>query len=208
MTLTGNTVGTIADTLYIISNTNDRADSTFVISVTGEVVGDIPVIEAIPTQLAFDEINRGQEVKQSFVVKNGGLSPVEVSDFAVEIEGVEYTATFVPSVVTVSPGDSVGVSVSLVLMGVLPKQGVGTIYIASNKKDIERYALSFSFQISLSSRADFNADGAVDVRDFLIFIKAFGSVQAKDAQYDLDDDGIVGVGDFLLFVSVFGTGLE
>ena len=208
LTLTGNTVGTVIDTLYITSNNNDQKNSTYVISVTGEVVEGFPVLEVTPTQLAFDEINRGQEIKQSFVVKNGGLSPLEVSDFAVDIEGVEYTATFVPSEVTVSPGDSVGVSVSLVFMGVLPKQGVGTIYIVSNKQDIERYALSFSFDVSLRSRADFNADGVVDVQDFLVFVKAFGSVQEKDAQYDLDNDGIVGVGDFLLFASVFGTGLE
>ena len=49
--------------------------------------------------------------------------------------------------------------------------------------------------------ADFDESGAVDLPDFLAFVGAYGSGQAR---YDLDGDGTVGLTDFLRFVGLFG----
>lgn len=54
---------------------------------------------------------------------------------------------------------------------------------------------------------DFNGDGNVDTKDFLLFVEAFGTQRGKagyDEKYDLDGDGAVGVSDFLIFVDNFG----
>jgi len=47
---------------------------------------------------------------------------------------------------------------------------------------------------------DFNADGAVDFSDFLLFVGSFGSA---DPVYDLDASGTVDFPDFLVFVQAF-----
>ena len=54
---------------------------------------------------------------------------------------------------------------------------------------------------------DFNADGTVNIADFLQFVAQFGLSQGDagyDARYDLDGDNTVGISDFLLFVNAFG----
>lgn len=59
-----------------------------------------------------------------------------------------------------------------------------------------------------SSIGDFNDDGAVDFRDFLLFAGSFGRRQGEptfESRFDLDADGAVAFGDFLLFVVAFGT---
>ena len=48
---------------------------------------------------------------------------------------------------------------------------------------------------------DFNGDGAVDFRDFFLFVDAFGTT---DPDFDLDDSGRVDFDDFFLFVDNFG----
>ena len=57
----------------------------------------------------------------------------------------------------------------------------------------------------LTKSCDFNADGQIDFRDFLIFANAFGSA---DSRFDLDADGRVGFGDFLRFVRVYESRSE
>ena len=52
-----------------------------------------------------------------------------------------------------------------------------------------------------SLEGDFDGDGSVGFRDFLIFAQAFGSA---DARFDLDGDGTVGFRDFLTFAQTFG----
>ena len=54
---------------------------------------------------------------------------------------------------------------------------------------------------------DFNADGTVNIADFLLFVGQFGLSQGDegyDARYDLDGDNTVGISDFLIFVNAFG----
>ena len=55
--------------------------------------------------------------------------------------------------------------------------------------------------------ADFDRNGIVDVKDFLLFVEQFGLSRddaGYDARYDLDGNGIIDVSDFLLFVNDFG----
>ena len=54
--------------------------------------------------------------------------------------------------------------------------------------------------------ADFNADGAVNFSDFLIFASGFGRRQSDPAynnSLDLNQDGEVGFSDFLIFAAAF-----
>ena len=56
-------------------------------------------------------------------------------------------------------------------------------------------------QAQRAADADFDGSGAVGLSDFLAFVGAYGSSQAK---YDLDGNGVVGLTDFLRFVGLFG----
>ena len=56
-------------------------------------------------------------------------------------------------------------------------------------------------------KPDFNADGTVNIADFLMFVGQFGLSQGDegyDARYDLDGDNTIGISDFLIFVNAFG----
>ena len=64
------------------------------------------------------------------------------------------------------------------------------------------------YSISQSPNPDFNADGTVNITDFLQFVEQFGLSQGDkgyDARYDLDGDNTVGISDFLIFVNAFGN---
>ena len=58
---------------------------------------------------------------------------------------------------------------------------------------------------------DFDNNGMVNIPDFLLFVKVFGT-SSGDATYnalmDMDGSGVVDIPDFLLFVGVFGTTCE
>ena len=56
-----------------------------------------------------------------------------------------------------------------------------------------------------SLAADFDGDGSVGFRDFLLFAQVFGGT---DPQFDLDSDGSVGFRDFLIFAQMFGKSSE
>ena len=49
--------------------------------------------------------------------------------------------------------------------------------------------------------SDFNGDGQIDFEDFLEFVNAYGS---EEARFDLDNSGRVDLADFLKFVEDFG----
>ena len=54
---------------------------------------------------------------------------------------------------------------------------------------------------------DFNADGAVDFADFLLFARGYGASLGEagyDSRFDLDGDGRVGFQDFLVFAKGYG----
>lgn len=51
---------------------------------------------------------------------------------------------------------------------------------------------------------DFNADGKVDFKDFLLFAQNFGKKGGDSVRFDLNSDGVVGFTDFLLFAAEFG----
>ena len=54
---------------------------------------------------------------------------------------------------------------------------------------------------------DFNADGAVDFADFLLFARGYGASLGEagyDSRFDLDGDGRVGFQDFLAFAKGYG----
>ena len=53
--------------------------------------------------------------------------------------------------------------------------------------------------------ADFDGSGVVDIADFLQFVDAYGTANAK---YDLDGDGVVGISDFLTFVDLYGQTVQ
>tara|TARA_B100001123_G_scaffold442047_2_gene584664 strand:- start:4033 stop:7704 length:3672 start_codon:yes stop_codon:yes gene_type:complete len=52
-----------------------------------------------------------------------------------------------------------------------------------------------------SALADFNEDGSVTFSDFILFVQAYGS---SNARFDLDTDGKVGFGDFIIFANLYG----
>ncbi len=61
--------------------------------------------------------------------------------------------------------------------------------------------------VSALSRLDFDGNGVVDTRDFLMFINNFGLSEGDvgfEAKYDLDGNGIVGVSDFIIFSEGYG----
>lgn len=57
--------------------------------------------------------------------------------------------------------------------------------------------------VSLSSlNADFDNDGFVDFRDFVLFAERFGAAEGDALyapQFDLAPDGVINLADFLLF---------
>ena len=60
-------------------------------------------------------------------------------------------------------------------------------------------------------RSDFDGDGYVGFRDFLMFVQSFGSTRESpnyESGYDLDDDGSVNFNDFLQFALVFGHSVQ
>ena len=73
----------------------------------------------------------------------------------------------------------------------------GTLYMA-NAEDRTVHRLSYLEDAEgISTKADFNRDGAVDLSDFFLFVDAFGNA---DPLFDLDDDGRVDLDDFFLFL--------
>ena len=52
-----------------------------------------------------------------------------------------------------------------------------------------------------AGNADFDGDGRVAFGDFILFVQAYGSRQAR---FDLDGNGEVGFSDFLVFSAFFG----
>ena len=51
------------------------------------------------------------------------------------------------------------------------------------------------------TEADFDGNGKIEFSDFLLFVQAYGTSQAR---YDLNDSGKVDFSDFVVFVSVYG----
>ena len=68
--------------------------------------------------------------------------------------------------------------------------------------------ITFLPQVSLGGcPTDINADGVVDVNDFLIILNQFNkhcSEKTFNCPADITDDGIVDTNDFLLFLNAFG----
>ena len=50
-------------------------------------------------------------------------------------------------------------------------------------------------------RSDFDGNGSVDFKDFVLFARAFGT---RESPYDLREDGTVDFNDFVLFAADFG----
>ena len=64
-----------------------------------------------------------------------------------------------------------------------------------------------SIGASSSPNPDFDGDGVISFRDFILFAQKFGArsgEQVYDAQYDLDSSGDIGFRDFILFAQVYG----
>jgi hypothetical protein len=64
-----------------------------------------------------------------------------------------------------------------------------------------------SIGTSSGPNPDFDGDGEVGFRDFILFAQRFGArtgEQLFDAQYDLDSNGDIGFRDFILFAQVYG----
>ena len=63
-------------------------------------------------------------------------------------------------------------------------------------------------QASAQCSGDFDKNGMVNIPDFLLFVKVFGT-SSGDATFnvlmDMDSSGDIGIPDFLLFVKVFGS---
>ena len=60
----------------------------------------------------------------------------------------------------------------------------------------------------LGLNADFNNDGAIDFRDFLLFAERFGARRSDphfNARFDLFPDGVINFADFVLFVESLTT---
>ena len=77
------------------------------------------------------------------------------------------------------------------------------------RERLEQYLESVDAQMpvpnpnySTNKSSDFNGDGQVDFEDFLEFVNAYGS---EEARFDLDNSGRVDFADFLRFVDDFGN---
>ncbi len=73
----------------------------------------------------------------------------------------------------------------------------------------ERVTLAVRVELQLQSvpSPDFDGDGMVGFRDFVLFAGVFGSRQGDgtyEAKYDLDGDGAIGFSDFVIFAADFG----
>lgn len=84
-------------------------------------------------------------------------------------------------------------------------------YTGSNNKDfylslggIDRTGSIYSTPLVVGFPADINADGTVDVQDFLSLNGAFGN-SCTGCPEDINDDGTVDVQDFLSLNGAFGT---
>ena len=65
-----------------------------------------------------------------------------------------------------------------------------------------------SFEQAVQCPGDFDKNGMINIPDFLLFVKVFGTSSGDatfNALMDMDGNGAVGIPDFLLFVKVFGT---
>ena len=98
-----------------------------------------------------------------------------------------------------------GLAVSLNAPRGLAISPTGTLLIAdAGNHRIRELAIAFDLAITASTSnkktTDFNADGRLDFRDFLMFAHAFDTA---DPRFDLNADGRVGFGDFLRFVQVY-----
>ena len=78
------------------------------------------------------------------------------------------------------------------------------------RERLEQYLESVDAQMPVSNpnyvtgkSSDFNGDGQIDFEDFLEFVNAYGS---EEARFDLDNSGRVDFADFLKFVDDFGSG--
>ena len=67
---------------------------------------------------------------------------------------------------------------------------------------LKEEAVRVSVRLCNRLRGDFDGDGWVGFRDFLLFAVGF---RENDPRFDLTDDGVVGFADFLIFVQMFGS---
>jgi len=76
---------------------------------------------------------------------------------------------------------------------------------------VEDFASTTDGSSAQRRAADFDDDGEVGFRDFLVFAEAFGTRTGEaeyQAAYDLDSDGAVEFADFLLFASAYGKSAQ
>lgn len=80
--------------------------------------------------------------------------------------------------------------------------------LASGARDGAILVWDMSAYVTPRTRsADFDGDGRVDFRDFVVFAGMFGTGRGDagyDARFDLDWNGAIGFSDFLIFAGAFG----
>ena len=75
----------------------------------------------------------------------------------------------------------------------------------------ERQEVGVELKWRIAPSADFDGDGNVGFRDFLLFAEVFGSVEEDekyDARFDLNLNGMIDFPDFLQFAEVYGRSAE
>jgi hypothetical protein len=84
--------------------------------------------------------------------------------------------------------------------GVIHEAGISRIHLSNTGGGIEVDHIQYGLA---TCRPDLNADGAVNVQDFLLYLAAFA---AADPRADFTGDGSITISDFLAFLSAYASG--
>jgi hypothetical protein len=89
----------------------------------------------------------------------------------------------------------------------LVKAAIGNAVSFENVESEPGNSVVIHISVSAGPNPDFDGDGVIGFRDFILFAQKFGTEvgeEAYDSQFDLDSGGDVGFRDFILFAQVYG----
>ncbi|MDA0746115.1 MAG: choice-of-anchor D domain-containing protein [bacterium] len=145
----------------------------------------------------FGEVEVNRDATVTLAIQNTGAGPLMITDVQSDITGVVPSATrFTIPVgelydlkVTIRAGSEGAISGALTILSNDPDNGALHVVVSGS-----------AVVILADPKADFNADGQINLSDFILFARAFGFA---DPAYDLNGNGSVDLGDFILFAQAF-----
>ncbi len=189
--------GILSGTLSLLSN--DPENSTLQITIEPLTVKTLPsAIVLGADRLEFNGVEVGRRMNRTLTIRNEGQGALKITDIKSDLQGVSVSRdTF-----EVPAGESVDLTVTLTPGA----EGAfsGNLEILSNDPDRSLIVLPLSGSAVVfrpDVRADFNGNGQVDFADFVLFARAFGTV---DPTFDLNENGRVDFADFAIFARSFG----